>query len=63
MKAWQTVVTYESKLVKRNWLFRLFIAGSIGLHFGASRPVGDSAGNMEKYSVRIRSSRREGFIS
>ena len=30
MKAWQTVVTYESKLVKRNWLFRLFIAGVLG---------------------------------
>ncbi|KIO43605.1 hypothetical protein [Sanguibacteroides justesenii] len=30
MRAWQIVVAYESKLVKRNWLFRLFIVGVLG---------------------------------
>jgi len=30
MAGWQIVVTYESKLAKRNWLFRLFILGVLG---------------------------------
>lgn len=30
MAGWQIVITYESKLVKRNWLFRLFILGVLG---------------------------------
>ncbi|WP_065220096.1 MULTISPECIES: carbohydrate-binding protein [Butyricimonas] len=30
MAGWQIIVTYESKLVKRNWLFRLFILGVLG---------------------------------
>lgn len=30
MAGWQTIVTYESKLVRRNWLFRLFIMGILG---------------------------------
>lgn len=30
MAGWQIVATYESKLAKRNWLFRLFILGVLG---------------------------------
>lgn len=30
MEKWKTIFTYESKLVRRNWLFRLFIAGVLG---------------------------------
>ncbi|WP_099292660.1 hypothetical protein [Butyricimonas sp. Marseille-P3923] len=30
MAGWQITTTYESKLVRRNWLFRLFILGVLG---------------------------------
>ena len=30
METWQTVVSYEGKLVRRNWLFYLFVVGVLG---------------------------------
>ena len=34
----QTIISYESKLVKRNWLFRLFILGVLGYMLGILIP-------------------------
>ncbi|MFR4037804.1 MAG: hypothetical protein ACLTZT_08415 [Butyricimonas faecalis] len=43
METWQTVVSYEGKLVRRNWLFSLR-RGSTRVCVGFSYPVGHSSG-------------------
>ena len=50
----QISTTYESKLVRRNWVFRLFILGILGYTLvSVSNPVGPSSTGVAEYSIRI----------